>query len=202
MDQAAYFRQMRERRRQEILDMAKEMFLTEDPKSFTMQKLADRLDISTVTLYKYFKNSDDIIREIVRTILKNDRQFLMQVSEKEDPLENLLDTLEEFFRRMHENRKENALLFLFDAYTRQTEASRTNPEFERYMEDKIRQGQKAGEIRTDKTAEELWAYISQTNLAVIQHVSLLAEEEYQKSRENIGRWTAMLLDSYRVYLCV
>ena len=55
MDQAAYFNQMREKRKHEILTAARKMLLKDGTASFTMQKLAKKLDISTVTLYKYFK---------------------------------------------------------------------------------------------------------------------------------------------------
>ena len=56
MDQAAYFNQMREKRKNEILSAARKMLLKDGAASFTMQKLAKKLDISTVTLYKYFKS--------------------------------------------------------------------------------------------------------------------------------------------------
>ena len=59
MDQTAYFNQMREKRKKEILSAARKMLLKDGPASFTMQNLAKNLDISTVTLYKYFKNMED-----------------------------------------------------------------------------------------------------------------------------------------------
>lgn len=52
MDQTAYFNQMREKRKKEILSAARKMLLKDGPASFTMQNLAKKLDISTVTLYK------------------------------------------------------------------------------------------------------------------------------------------------------
>ena len=58
MDQTAYFEQMRQKRRAEILEEARQMILAEGPMTFTMQNLSKRLDISNVTLYKYFKKSD------------------------------------------------------------------------------------------------------------------------------------------------
>ena len=54
MDQTAYFEQMRQKRRAEILAEARQMILAEGPMTFTMQNLSKRLDISNVTLYKYF----------------------------------------------------------------------------------------------------------------------------------------------------
>ena len=57
MDQTAYFEQMRQKRRAEILAEARQMILAEGPMTFTMQNLSKRLDISNVTLYKYFKTA-------------------------------------------------------------------------------------------------------------------------------------------------
>ena len=56
MDQTAYFEQMRQKRRSEILETARRMILDQGLFSFSMQGLAQTLDVSTVTLYKYYKN--------------------------------------------------------------------------------------------------------------------------------------------------
>ena len=200
MDQTAYFNHMRERRREEILAMAKEMFLTEGPKSFTMQSLARRLDISTVTLYKYFKNSDAVIDAIVRDIYEDEKQRMMEVSREGDALDQIQDTLALFFRRMHENRRENSLLFMFDSHTRKLDRSPQEKDFAQHMEEILRQGQRVGTVRTDQSAEELWQFLVWTNLAVVQHVSLLDEEEYQRTKQEIERWTDALLAMYRAYL--
>ena len=200
MDQTAYFNHMRERRREEILAMAKEMFLTEGPKSFTMQNLARRLDISTVTLYKYFKNSDAVIDAIVRSIYEDDKRQMMEVSLEGDALDQIQNTLALFFRRMHENRRENSLLFMFDSHTRKLDRSPQEKDFARHMEEILRQGQQAGTIRSDQSAEELWGFLVRTNLAVVQHVSLLEEEEYLRTKSEIEQWTDRLLAMYRAYL--
>lgn len=200
MDQTAYFNGMRERRRREILAMAKEMFLTEDPKSFTMQNLARRLDISTVTLYKYFKNSDAVIDAVVRSIYEEDKLRMMEVSREGDVLDQVMDTLALFFRRMHENRRENALLFLFDSHTRAIDRSPQEKDFAHHMEALLLQGQREGMIRTDSSPKELWQFLVQTNLAVVQRVSLLDEEEYQRTKPEIEQWTNRLLAMVRCYL--
>ena len=67
MDQTAYFEQMRQKRRSEILETARQMILTQGLSSFSMQGLAQTLDVSTVTLYKYYKNSNGIIEDLYRT---------------------------------------------------------------------------------------------------------------------------------------
>ena len=64
MDQTAYFEQMRQKRRSEILETARRMILDQGLFSFSMQGLAQTLDVSTVTLYKYYKNSIAIIEDL------------------------------------------------------------------------------------------------------------------------------------------
>lgn len=71
MDQTAYFEQMRQNRRNEILNKTRELILNDSLASFTMQGLAKALDASSVTLYKYYKNSEDVINDLYKeTLLK------------------------------------------------------------------------------------------------------------------------------------
>lgn len=67
MDQTAYFEQMRQKRRSEILDTARSMILEQGLSTFSMQGLAQTLDVSTVTLYKYYKNSTSLIEDLYQT---------------------------------------------------------------------------------------------------------------------------------------
>ena len=67
MDQTAYFEQMRQKRRSEILETARQMILDQGLFSFSMQGLAQTLDVSTVTLYKYYKNSIASIEDLYQT---------------------------------------------------------------------------------------------------------------------------------------
>ncbi len=75
MDQTAYFEQMRHKRRGEILETARQMILTQGLSSFSMQGLAQALDVSTVTLYKYYKNSSAVIADLYQTTANTLYQF-------------------------------------------------------------------------------------------------------------------------------
>lgn len=75
MDQTAYFEQMRQKRRGEILETARQMILTQGLSSFSMQGLAQALDVSTVTLYKYYKNSSAVIGDLYQTTANTLYQF-------------------------------------------------------------------------------------------------------------------------------
>lgn len=75
MDQTAYFEQMRQKRRGEILETARRMILEKGLATFSMQGLAQALDVSTVTLYKYYKNSSAVIQDLYQTTTKTLYQF-------------------------------------------------------------------------------------------------------------------------------
>ena len=72
-------RRIREKKqlRQQILDAARALFITEGYESVSMRKVADRIEYSPTTIYLYFKNKADL---------------LSALSEK--TLHHLLDTLE------------------------------------------------------------------------------------------------------------
>ena len=67
MDQTAYFEQMRQKRRSEILETAHQLIME--------QGLAQTLDVSTVTLYKYYKNSIAVIEDLYQTTASSLYQF-------------------------------------------------------------------------------------------------------------------------------
>ena len=110
MDQTAYFEQMRQKRRAEILEEARQMILAEGPMTFTMQNLSKRLDISNVTLYKYFKNSEDLLRTLyLETSQKYGGYSGSRISE-ETPLEAFLQNIRFSLDEYLECRKDMALL--------------------------------------------------------------------------------------------
>ena len=47
--------------RREILDSAREMFISDGYDGFSMRKLARKIDYSATTIYLYFKNKDDLL---------------------------------------------------------------------------------------------------------------------------------------------
>ncbi len=47
--------------RKEILDSAREIFISDGYDGFSMRKLAERIDYSPTTIYLYFKNKDDLL---------------------------------------------------------------------------------------------------------------------------------------------
>ncbi|MDR3237357.1 MAG: TetR/AcrR family transcriptional regulator [Spirochaetia bacterium] len=82
-----------DRRKQQIIDAAKEMFLEKGYQSTHIGQVCEKLDIARGTVYQYFNNKKEIlftlvdaVAERVREVLNNDllRDYLSQKPEKED----------------------------------------------------------------------------------------------------------------------
>ncbi|MET0753693.1 MAG: TetR/AcrR family transcriptional regulator [Pyrinomonadaceae bacterium] len=54
----------KENLRQTILDTAREMFADEGYQSVSMRKIADKIEYSPTTIYLYFKDKNDLLRQI------------------------------------------------------------------------------------------------------------------------------------------
>ena len=54
----------KENLRQEILDAAREMFAAEGYQSVSMRKIADKIEYSPTTIYLYFKDKNDLLKQI------------------------------------------------------------------------------------------------------------------------------------------
>lgn len=118
MDQSAYFEQMRTKRKNEILKAARKLMLNSGPDAFNMQQLARTLDISTVTLYKYYKNSDDIVFALQQNILQELEFTLKKVPSTGTSIEKLLSYLTTVYMVALEHHEQMTLLFLFDIHNR------------------------------------------------------------------------------------
>ena len=47
--------------RQEIIDAAMDLFLNDGYESFSIRKLAEKIEYSPTTIYLYFKDKDDLL---------------------------------------------------------------------------------------------------------------------------------------------
>lgn len=81
-----------EKRKKQILDSAKEMFMTKGFKDSHIGQVCDELDIRRGTVYQYFSDKKDIIYTILNTAAESIEDIL-------DP-----DDLKEFLKRKHDNK--------------------------------------------------------------------------------------------------
>ncbi len=76
--------------RREILDSAREIFISDGYDGFSMRKLAGKIDYSPTTIYLYFKNKDDLLFAICEDFFSNFLAKLNHIrSVSQDPVETL-----------------------------------------------------------------------------------------------------------------
>ncbi len=76
--------------RREILDSAREIFINDGYDSFSMRKLAERINYSPTTIYLYFKNKDDLLFAICEEFFGDFFAELNHIrSDSQDPIETL-----------------------------------------------------------------------------------------------------------------
>ena len=68
-----------DKRRQEILKRALDVFIDEGFENATFQKIADRCGITRTTLYIYFKNKKDIFNYSIKNMLLDVEGDLLRV---------------------------------------------------------------------------------------------------------------------------
>ncbi len=84
----------REQFRREILDEARELFITEGYEKFTMRQLAGKIDYSPTTIYLYFKDKDDLLLAICEEVAERYFANLKHIRTRyTDPLEILRQAL-------------------------------------------------------------------------------------------------------------
>lgn len=215
MDQAAYFNQMREKRKNEILSAARKMLLKDGAASFTMQKLAKKLDISTVTLYKYFKNMEDIITAIADEIIPHtialtldESEKIIQASTPFSPLEQFLQLFHSFFNEILKHKDDLTLLLLIDTYSQDIPAIQKqsdkialytdalNTRTEQLLLDAL----KNGELKDGIDIARSLNFIHTITLSTLQHIGLLSAKEFKNQRQELQTHVDEIIAMFRVYL--
>jgi AcrR family transcriptional regulator len=94
-----------EKRRQEILKKALDVFIDEGFENVTFQKIADRCGITRTTLYIYFKNKKEIFNYSIKDMLQTVEQDLQRVKKDRGlgSIEKLTKVISLIFERLEEN---------------------------------------------------------------------------------------------------
>jgi AcrR family transcriptional regulator len=94
-----------EKRRQEILKKALEVFVDEGFENATFQKIAARCGITRTTLYIYFKNKKEIFNYSIKELLWTLEQDILAVRKDQglDCIEKLRKVIILIFERLEEN---------------------------------------------------------------------------------------------------
>lgn len=208
MDKAAYFEQLRQKRRNDILDAAQDMILQQGMDDFNIQQLARKLDLSTVTLYKYFKNSEDIALALQERILETQKPPLPGLASDGTPLTLFSDFHRALYRDVLKNREHVTLLALFETYLR----NKPRPTGERsafwayasqirhYMEQLLEEAQSQGLIPCSVSTDDAFDFIMNLNVAFIRQIGLMDDERFKLEEKAIKRRVEQLLDLFLLYL--
>lgn len=208
MDKTAYFEQMRQKRRNEILDAARKMILTHGIDAFNIQQLARELDISTVTLYKYFKNSEDIILALQEQIATTQHISPVEYGDDDNPLDLFLDFHRAFYRDILKHRENVTLLALFEVYLR------GKPQYEQggqlfspyssqivdFLSNLLKDAKAKGLISSSVQTEETLDFILSLNTAFIRQIGLIEDKYLKQQKAIVQRQIEQLLDLITLYL--
>lgn len=215
MDQTAYFNQMREKRKKEILSAARKMLLKDGAASFTMQNLAKKLDISTVTLYKYFKNMDDVMSAIkdeiiphtvAQTLDTNENSALSQT--KDSALEQFLLLFHSFLSEIFKHKDDLTLLLLIETYTQDTPVSKKQSDtitlyteaFNKQAEQLLIQAQRSDELRQGIDLSLSLSFVHRLVLSTLQHIGLLSAREFRNQKDELQDYIDEIINMLRMYL--
>jgi AcrR family transcriptional regulator len=144
-----------DKRRQEILKKALEVFVDEGFENATFRKIADRCGITRTTLYIYFKNKKEIFNYSIKELLQRVEQDLLRVRKDSglDSIEKLSKVIILIFERLEENAQLlsvvlNYLLYLSksDSNT-DTRVRRRTIRMRHILASMLIEGIRAGEIK-------------------------------------------------------
>lgn len=208
MDQSAYFEQIRQKRRTDILAAARTMIVAQGIDTFNIQQLARKLDISTVTLYKYFKNSDDIISALQKEIIGQWKPAYRDFPSTGNALNDFLHFWESFFMDALEHQEDLSLLLLFQVHSRnQTESDAPEQLPQPYMDGLsafltglLARAGEEGLLKPGLDPDTAVQFTCGLNFAMIQRISLLNSQDFQKQKKTLIRDIRQLIELYRLYL--
>lgn len=184
MDQAAYFAQMRRKRRNDILDMAKTMILKRGIASFQMQQLAREMDISSVTLYKYFKNSEDVVsalkeRTMEERVEKKKAEVFEAAEENTSALtrDKILDAFRKGFAQIKDCREDITILAVLEGYLRNLPGSVKPEDYVLYLTG-VSCREFACLIKGGQDGEKTVRRMANMCAALMRQAGLMSQEEF------------------------
>ena len=161
----------KERRRNEIIDAAEQLFFSKGFEHVTMDEIAAQAELSKGTLYLYFKSREDLHYAIVIRGLEILNRLIREVYDaRRKGLENILEMGEAYIRFFREHTYYFRAIISFDAskFEKVDDASKLqilgdDSPLVFFME-VLREGQADGSINGEIPAEQLaiilWAQVS------------------------------------------
>jgi AcrR family transcriptional regulator len=171
-----------DKRRNEILEKALDIFMEEGFEDATFQKIADRCGITRTTLYLYFKNKKEIFNYSIKLLLLKVEEDIQQT--RADPsmgsLEKITAVLLGILDRLTENRRLLSVILDYLLYLSRIDSDpelrvrRRTLRLRHILANMVIEGVKKGELApiNIKTADDyLYSFIEAASfrLAVLKH---------------------------------
>ena len=167
----------KENLRQEILDAAREIFVTQGYDALSMRKVAERIEYSPTTIYLYFRDKSELLREVVEEAFTRLGESIANAwSGAATPLDALRRGVHAYieFGLSHPHHYEVAFItpnkiVRSDDY--RFEGSAGQRAFD-MLGGAVRKCIEAGELRADdpaKVAQTIWAHIHGVTSLLIMH---------------------------------
>jgi len=106
------FEKRRQQKKDAILKAALELFAQFGFKKVTINEIADKAQVSPVSIYNYFQNKNNLRREIVKASLDDMFSSIVAIFEKNEPV---MDKIHQFFELKDLYIKEYSLEFFYDS---------------------------------------------------------------------------------------
>jgi AcrR family transcriptional regulator len=171
--------EQRNRRREEIIRAAQELFLENDLSGVTMKDIGQKLGISRVTLYKYYNSIDELAFEVQMKVLEDLFEYINSHTTGENAIEILRNMLLAWWEFTKIEPSHLRFIGLFDHYYR--DRYPTHELEERYRKfiacsfpstvQFIREGILESSIRSDLNPVKTSAMIANTMMSMTQRMA-------------------------------
>lgn len=120
--------------RQQILDVARELFAREGYESVTMRKIAEAIEYSPTAIYLYFKDKEQLLNELCHADFQTLAREFQKIAEVRDPIERLKKTGLSYIEFGLRYPNHYRLMFMTPRppHTPEMEADKGNPEKDAY----------------------------------------------------------------------
>jgi AcrR family transcriptional regulator len=168
----------KENLRQDILDVAREMFATEGYESVSMRKIADKIEYSPTTIYLYFKDKNELLYQICEETFAQLGQRIRAISEPEtDLLVRLKKGLQAYIEFGIAHPHHYSVTFMNPIFAEPTpeysyEGSMGQRTFD-FLRSQVADCVAAGKLKNgdiDAISQALWAGIHGTTSLLIGHI--------------------------------
>ncbi len=182
-----------EKRKQEILEKAFDLFVEEGYEDVTFQKIADRCGITRTTLYIYFKNKREIFRWSIKQLLSHIEKRIVCIAN--DEKSSALECLERTLSIVLDECEQNARLFkVLLPYLLQMQKSGGNVKeiverrivkLQHFINVILIRGRDSGELDGNLPIKDMYALIFSVVESAVFRLAVLDEGNLASSRSTI-----------------